>query len=254
MKLNDSTLRSKLKTTLPGDKFQKRYLEEVKLKQGYWYWTRTSLNREIQRFKTLLLDTAKDIVTREYTGASRLAGASPEGLLSHRITDIQLYPTNTNLITACKVELFFNPDFVRSASLYPQGYPDGVDNIIRLLTNGWDYCDVQNQSPSQISNLYRSRMHGDWHLGSPKSRKIVKNVYAVSYNRGDPSLFNCINNYNSKKRANGDPVFASLNASYVNIRGMANGTPFGDRVNFLRNEYDQYMIEGIGTIRFGLNL
>lgn len=247
MRLNDSTLRGKLKNYLQGDKFQKEYAEQVVLKKGFNYWTRESLNSEIKRLKRRLWETAVEIVRREESGSSRLSGSDPNYVLEHRITDVQLYPQNPNLITSCRVELYFNPDFVQSASLYPQGYPNGVDNIVRLLTNGWDFRSRQDRDPSDITSLYRGRMHGDWHLGSPKSRRVIHNVYAVTYRRGTPALFNTISQYNAEKAD--DAIFATLSSQYVGAYGIG-----GLRASYNKSgnsQIDSWNISGIGTIRFG---
>lgn len=250
MKLNDSTLRGKLKKYLEGNKFQKQYAEQLQFKSYKWYWDESDIEDIVRKLKRKIWLAAEILVTREFSGSSRLAGADPNYLLSHRIvrSSIKRDPTNNRWITACKVELFFNPDFVRSASLYPQGYPDGVDNIVRLLTNGWDFRTKMDRNPNAITNLYRGRMHGDWHLGSPKSRNIIKNVYAVTYNRGSSLLFSYVNEFNSEE----DGVFATLNETYRNAFGIG-----GLRASYNKSgnsQIDSWDISGIGTIRFGLKL
>lgn len=251
MKLNDSTLRGKLKKYLEGDKFQKQYAEQLQFKSYKWYWDESDIEDIVRKLKRKIWLAAEILVTREFSGSSRLAGADPNYLLSHRIvrSSIKRDPTNNKWITSCKVELFFNPDFVRSASLYPQGYPDGVDNIVRLLTNGWDYRTKQGRDPSAIRNLYRSRMRGDWHLGSPKSRNVVQNVYAVSYRRSNPILFNYIDEFNKEN----DGVFATLSQSYRGVYGIGGYIPFPENKTG-NSSIDSIFISGIGTIRFGLKL
>ena len=244
MKISESILRSKLKDYLQSDSFQKKYNEQVQPQRSYWYWTKASLNREILNCKIMILDAARALTERAYSGETRFGGTSPDGLLDHRITNISLHPTNPKLITSCKVELFFNPDWVKSASLYPEGYPEGVDNIIRLLTNGWDYRADVDQSPSAYAGGHRGTIKGDWHLGSPKSRNIIPNVRAVSYNRGSPILFDAVEKYNRKK-AN-DAIYVTLSSKYVGAYGIL-------RKNYAYNTLynNAWLIEGIGLIRFG---
>lgn len=251
MKLNSSILRGKMKTYLQSDKFQKQYAEQVIPQKVKWYWDINDVENIVKKLKREIWLAAEILVTREYSGSSRLAGASPDALLTHHITNIQYEKPGGKWIVSCRVELFFNPDFVRSSSLYPERYPDGVDNLVRLLTNGWDFRRRQDRAPSSISNLYRSRMHGDWHLGSPKSSNIIPNVYAVSYRRGSSILFSYIDAFNREINSDsGDArgVFATLSESYAGAYGIG-GVPFGHHtmINAMK-------IDGIGTIRFGLKM
>lgn len=250
MKLNDSTLRGKLKTYLESESFQKKYTEQVKLQKHKWYWGESDVEDVVNRLKKKIWLAAELLTQRENDGSSSLAGMDYRALLDHKISDIKRDPTNKRWIISCRVELFFNPDWVHVASLYPEGYPNGVDNIIRLLTNGWDFRYKKDINPQAITNMYRGRMHGDWHLGSPKSRNVIKDVYAITYRRGNPILFNFIDEFNKEEEG----AFATLNSSYRGVYGMANTLPFGENVDFLREPTGEYRITGIGTIRFGFKL
>ena len=247
MKLNNSTLRGKIKTYLQSDSFQKKYAEQVKLSPYKWYWDDSDVEDVVNRLKKQIWLASEILTTRQESGASSLAHKDYRELLSHRITDVKRDPTNPKFFISCKVEVFFNPLWVHVASLYPDpvhGYPNGVDNIIRLLTNGWDYRRRQDKDPLFYSNLYRSRMHGDWRLGSFDSNNIIENVYAVSYRRGSSILFDYISNFNHEE----DGVYATLSESYVGAYGIG-GKGFGNH-SVINSVY----ITGIGIIKFGTKM
>ena len=248
MKINDSTLRNKLKASLQSEKFQKQYKEQLQLKNYKWYWDEADIENVVNRLKRKIWLAAELLTERGFDNSSSLAGMDYRALLDHKISSIKRDPTNPKWIISCKVELFFNPDWVHVASLYPEKYPNGVDNIVRLLTNGWDFRYRMDRNPNAITNLYRGRMHGDWHLGSPNSRNVIGNVYAVTYNRGSSLLFSYIDEFNREE----DGAFATLNETYRNAFGIGGLRPSYNKSG--NSQIDSWDISGIGIIRFGLKL
>lgn len=239
MKTNKNQILKKVATYIQSDDFQKEYAKKrsnsqtsasSELSLG---WKLSAIKNEINELKALLLEAAQDLTIRREDapsgsggrgGTSRLGSIkTPSGLLSHRITHIERNPSNPQLITSCKVELYFNPDWVRSPSLDPDNA--GVDNLLRLLTNGWDYR-YKKKAP-----------YGTWYSGASKYGKgtPVYNVFALPYREPNSYLFSAIRRYNNKKADK--KIYAFLDDSY---------SAFGERTLI----YDP-RIHGIGSITFG---
>lgn len=73
------------------------------------------------------------------------------------------------------VELRFDPKGVHRDSLYPKSYPGGVDNIVLLLTKGWE----RTKNP----------VHGMWH---------GRHVYGKRSRRADTFLLDAIREFNDE--------------------------------------------------------
>lgn len=111
-----------------------------------------------------------------------------------------------NRIASCVVRFNFNPELVRRPSLDPQKYPNGVDNIIRLLSNGWD-----GRRKPYITHF---NVKGMWH---------GKMTRAWAYRRADNFLRTIINEWNNGGNLDGvstknhikQGMIAVLDSSYA---------------------------------------
>lgn len=244
MQISDSLLRKKLENYVKSDKFQDKLAKDPALvKRITGSWEMPEIEVEIHRLKQMMLDAAIDLTRRQngtstsnlFGANSRLGGASPDGILSHNITHIQRWSKDPKIIQYCRVELFFNPDFVHANSLYPNGYPNGVDNLLRLLTNGWDYRRAQFDQIDE-RNTYHGGVFGTWHNIHP--------VYAISYRRPSSDLFHAIKKFNDYQTKEHGDVYAQLDSSYANVYGVyaPQGWTF------------ETMPTGIGTIRVGIKI
>lgn len=237
MQLNKKQITNKVVSFLKSDSFQKDYNKHHPDNQisaasnQVNKWKLIDIEREIKELKGMLLEAAQDLTERRdgtpsgsmgREATSRLGSIkTPDGLLSHRITNIIKDPADSQFIISCRVELYFNPDWVRSPSLNPDN--PGVDNLLRLLTNGWDYRYKKEKAP-----------YGTWYSGASKYGKgtPVHNVFALPYREANGYLFSAIRRYNKKKVEKN--ILAFLDDSYSGfgettlIRGIG-GMTFGRR-------------------------
>ena len=263
MKLNDSKIRKKVATYLQSDDFRKEFNKAHPITQASivpYPWTLSDIEREINELKGMLLEAAQDLAQRREgtptlsggrEGGSRFDGIiSPSGLLSHRITNIVKDPSNPRFIISCKVELFFNPDWVRSPSLNPKN--KGVDNLLRLLTNGWDFRGNQMKAPKS-EGAYRGLPYGTWYSGSSVRGRgtPIPGVWAQTYREPRYYLFDAVRRYNQKKAE--DKIYAYLDSSYVNVSGVKESTLIKRIKQFGGTTMPIYdvRIRGIGGIAFG---
>lgn len=108
---------------------------------------------------------------------------------------------NTGLVTYCEVAIRFNPKAVRRKSLRPDLYPNGVDNIIRLLNNGWDYRKGK-------------RWFEEWEWGSITGKWHGKDTRAFAYRQGDGEIKRIIALYNKTQAHHKTGWRAKLHSSY----------------------------------------
>ena len=126
-------------------------------------------------------------------------------------------------IASCVVRFNFNPELVKRPSLDPQKYPNGVDNIIRLLSNGWD-----GRRKPYITHF---NVKGMWH---------GKMTRALAYREGDNFLRDIITAWNNGGSYDGVSIPNHIKSGILAV---------------LDNSYAQVGTNNLGTsisnIRFG---
>lgn len=90
------------------------------------------------------------------------------------------------------VEIDFDASAMRRPSIYPEGYPEGLTNIAKLLSTGY----------TNTGNLAYGVMNG-------------KRVYMPRVFKSDPFLELAVNEFNGTAP---DGVFANLDKSYTDYR------------------------------------
>lgn len=261
MKINDSKIRKKVASYLQSDEFQKDFNANRQLTENLSRsWTTEEIRAEIHLLKLLLLEGAQDLTQRRSDtpslantrqDTSRFGGIkNPDGLLSHRVTNIVKDPMDKRKIISCKVSLYFNPDWVRSPSLNPDN--PGVDNLLRLLTNGWDFRGDSIRPPVP-GGLYKGFPRGTWYSGASArgKGKPIHNVFAQTYREPSGYLFNAVGRYNDKKSNNN--IYAYMDSSYVNVFGRKTKNLIKTVREYGGGRFPIYdlRIRGIGTIIFG---
>ena len=190
-------------------KLRNRIIKDAKKQYKNVFWTMVEIEAEINEFKRIIYDAAKETVKRSYNKAgSRFDGKTPSELIKHKITKIQYSSDDKSIITYCKVEFKFHATFIKSRSLDPGKYPNGVDNIVRLLTNGWTFAG-DNHSYNN-----RGYPKGDWVLGLSKPKKTIHNVMARTAHVGYSYMTDAVQKYNSRKQGKTKASFSYLDKSY----------------------------------------
>jgi len=59
------------------------------------------------------------------------------------------------------IDINFDPGTLHRDSLYQEGYPNGVDNIVSLLVHGWDARDYVYGYSEKANKVIRSIKHRD---------------------------------------------------------------------------------------------
>lgn len=212
MQISDSLLRTKVRNYLQSKKFQKQLTQTVQYKRDLSkMWTDVELEQEILELKKEIKKAAVSVTSRYSDGGtSALSGISPNNLLLHTITNVQRYKSDPKYIQYCRVLIYFRPSLVWRPSLYPKGYPKGVDNIVALKTNGWDYRS--NQFAQVDTKLdYHGSIYGTWHGAFP--------VFAKSFSKPTSDMFIAASNYNLRKLKEERPIHAQLSAKYMTVYG-----------------------------------
>lgn len=211
-------LQKSIEEAVKKKKVQDSIIKQAKKRYKNVFWTMSEIEAEIVEFKQIIFNAAYETVMRShYPRTNRFEGKTPNDLVRHKITKIQYADKDKRVVAYCKVEFKFHAAYIKSRSFRPSAkYPNGVDNIVRLLTNGWDF------STNKHSYNYRGYPRGDWHLGL--SDKVIRNVMARTYHPGYPYMADAIQKYNSKQ-VKGKLTFSYLDSSY---------NTFYDTVNYPR--------------------
>lgn len=126
------------------------------------------------------------------------------------IFDIKTTQNTTNrmgLTTSCTIEISFKDNIKKRESLRPDLYPNGVNNIFKLLTNGWDY---RSDYKRRHENIYGGIV-GVWKSDTEGNFR----VRAVAYNPGDDVFFKIIDRYNVIQENNKTGWKAKLSNGYI---------------------------------------
>lgn len=229
MKINSKNFNLKLKDYLQSDNFRTAMSEingPPRRKSKASGWTIKEIESEILKFKRMIF-TASKRLTKEnnrYTSSSgsdmqtlpakglRWSNVTPDTLIKHKIINIKRDAKDKNIITSCRVELSFNQNVIKSPSLFDHN--NGTDNLLRLLTNGWDFR----------GGSHKRTLRGIWYVGStrkgnPTDSNAVHGVYAKRYRQPNPILFDAVDRYNHKSDNN---IFASLNNTYISVQDIGN--------------------------------
>lgn len=199
-------LQRSIEEALKKKKVQDSIIKQAKKQYKNVFWTMNEIEAEIVEFKQIIFNAACETVKRShYPRTNRFEGKMPNDLIRHKITKIQYVDKDKNVVKYCKVEFKFHAAYVKSKSLDSNRYPNGVDNIIRLLTNGWDF------STNRRSYNTKGYPRGDWHLGL--SNKVIHNVMARTSHYGYYDMTDAIQKYNSRQKK-GKLTFSYLDPSY----------------------------------------
>lgn len=145
--------------------------------------------------------------------SQRFKGVDPFQLLSYEVTNEK--NNACGRMESCVVKFKFNPELVRRPSLYPRKYPKGVDNIIRLLSNGWDGRKKPYVTHFNVRGMWHGRM-----------------TRALAYREGDNFLRDIITAWNNGGTYDGvsvpnhtkSGILAVLDNSYVRVGTNSLGT------------------------------
>lgn len=127
----------------------KRQNEKIPAPRYTFGITREQLSDMIYRFKEYVFRELCKHFTRlrEYTPSkvmrhtvhileTKTVAEVPDGITTKRKS---AHPNE--IITKVYIEINFNTETLRYPSLNPSRFPNGVDNIILLITNGWNYTE-----------------------------------------------------------------------------------------------------------------